>query len=489
MIRRAALLIALSTVACAGDDATDPPETNAPCGRPARKGSPLGEHCGQLIDEAGRVVLLRGVNARVEGLFDVSFDDGRKALEEIPSYSAEDAQAMRDWGFDSLRLPINWSGIEPTKDGGFDSNYLDRVEQVLDLSHAAGLRVLLDLHQDAYSKEIGEDGAPLWAIVPPPTKLLEGPLTDLEDRRLSKQVLDAFDTFFGEGADGTFLRERFTQMAVHVMQRFGDHPAVIGLEIFNEPIATIEGIDRLNAAAYAAIRAAAPKKLYLFEPSSTRNVLDTAPLPEAPLGPMSGYAPHVYTLAFVSTDAQKQAMTKATLRTSNENARLEADAWQAPLVITEWGFDPNAIKASEYFTWQSELQEEHAASAFFWVWKERSQGNWGCFDFDPATQEFSERTALKQTLARVRPMAVAGWPTRIDFDRKSGVFELELDGNPSVREPHRIAVAPALGAPSAVECDDQVAPHQSAEHGEITVHCGHGSRGHHLLRVRVPPAP
>jgi len=481
---------AIVAVVVAGCSAEDPAavETNAPCSEPAQAGSPLGVHCGQLVDSDGRVVFLRGVNARVEGVFDVTFDDGRTALEEIPPFTADDALAMRDFGFDALRLPINWSGVEPTKDGGFDEAYLDRVEQAVEHAHAAGLRVLLDIHQDAYSKEIGEDGAPLWAILPPPTKLLEGPLTDLEDRRFSKQVLDAFDTFFGESADGSWLRERFTAMAVHVMKRFEAHPAVIGLEIFNEPQTTQAGVMALNDAAYPALRAAAPKKLYLFEPPVTRNVLDVAPVPDAPLGPMTGYAPHIYTLAFVSTDAQKQAMTKETLRNSHANARVEADAWQAPLVITEWGFGPNAIKASEYFTWQSELAEESFASSFFWLWKEQSQGNWGCFDYDPGKQVFSERASVKKALARVRPMAVAGWPTRVAFDRATGVFELEFAGNPSVGAPHRIAVAPVLGAPTTVECDGQSADYVVAEDGEVRVSCGR-SAAPHLLRVLVPAAP
>jgi len=35
---------------------------------------------------------------------------------------------------------------------------------------------------------LGEDGAPYWAIVPPPPERLGGPLVDLEARRLSKPV-------------------------------------------------------------------------------------------------------------------------------------------------------------------------------------------------------------------------------------------------------------------------------------------------------------
>lgn len=488
---RAGLLfgLALGACACGSQEAEVGLGSNAPCSEPGVKGDPLGVQCGQLIDSAGRVVFLRGVNARVRGVFDVSFDDGRIPLEEIPEFAAGDATALRDFGFDALRLPIDWSAVEPTKEGGFDQAYLDRVEEVVDLAHAAGLRVLLDLHQDAYSKEIGEDGAPLWAIVPPPTKLLEGPLTDLEQRRTSKQVLDAFETFFGDGEDGTLLRGRFTQMATHVIERFATHPAVIGLEIFNEPQATMQGVARLNAVAYPALRAAAPNKLYVFEPPVIRNVLDTAPVPEAPLGPMTGYAPHVYTLAFVSSDAQKQAMTKETLRNSHVNARAEAEAWQAPLIITEWGFGPAALKASEYFTWQSELQEQYFASSFFWLWKEQSQGSWGCFDYNTATDAFELRDSVKRALARVRPMAIAGWPTRVEFDRTTGVFELELDGNPRVHEPHRIGIAPLLGEALAVECDGVPVDFVSPMPGELAVDCGKGSAEHHVLRVSVAPAP
>ena len=119
----------------------------------------------QLRDAAGRIRIFRGVNARVEGIFDVTFDDGRQRLEPIPVFTAQDASRMRALGLNVLRLPVNWSGVEPERDV-FDEAYLDRVADVVDLCKAEGVHVLIDFHQDAYSKEIGEDGAPLWAIVP-----------------------------------------------------------------------------------------------------------------------------------------------------------------------------------------------------------------------------------------------------------------------------------------------------------------------------------
>lgn len=466
-----------------------PPKSTAPCDDPAVLGAPLATRCGQLIDSAGRVVFLRGVNARVAGVFDVTFSDGRAPLEPIPAFSASDAAEMRDFGFDALRLPVNWSGIEPTKNGGFDSAYLDRVATAVQTAASAGLRVLIDFHQDAYSKEIGEDGAPLWAIQPPPTKLLGGPLTNLTARRLSAQVIDAFNTFFGTSSEGATLRSRFTQMAVHVAKRFADDPNVIGFEIFNEPETDDAGVRRLNQAAYAKMRAAAPDKLYAFEPSVTRNLTDQASLAKAPLGSMTTYSPHVYTDAFTATPTQLASLTKETLRRSNANARNEADSWHAPLVITEWGFDPNAVNADNYVSWQSELQEQYQASSFFWLWKEESQGNWGCFDHDAKTGAWTERAALKKALARVRPEAVAGWPKSFSFDRASGVFQMQFVADPTVKAPHLISVAPVLGSPSAVTCDGKPVHYQSEQYGVLSVICGQGTSSEHTLGVRVAPAP
>ncbi len=124
---------------------------------------------GVLLDDQGRTVLLRGINARVEHIFDVTFDDGRTPLEKIPPLTEADCLFLgRDLGFNLLRLPVNWSGIEPQK-GKYQEAYFKRVEAVVTACHRHGVYTLLDLHQDAWSKEIGEDGAPLWAIVPPPS--------------------------------------------------------------------------------------------------------------------------------------------------------------------------------------------------------------------------------------------------------------------------------------------------------------------------------
>ncbi len=441
-------------------------------------GAPLSIRCGAFVDASGREVFLHGVNARVSGLFDVTFDDGRTALEPIPEFTAADATNMRSVGFNALRLPLNWSGLEPTETGGFSAPYLDRIAEVVALARAADLYVLLDMHQDAYSKEIGEDGAPYWAIVPAPPAKLQGPLLDLEARRLSKPVADAFETFFGPTQDGARLRTRFANATREVAKRFANDPAVVGIEAFNEPLATEAALDVFHNEIVAAVRAVAPKMLVFFEPSAVRNLTDRASIPAKPLGPGTVYAPHVYTLAFTGTESSIAAMTKETLRPSNENASLEAQAWGTPLVVGEFGFSPTSPRFADYVAFQSELQDEVHASSFFWLWKEDSQGAWGLYDrtFD----RWAERPSVITALTRMRLERVAGRLGKTTYDRAEQklVFSFEgVEGATGDSVKNVVSTGRLSGALS-VTCDGKGLAAEGK--GPIVIPCG-GAGGHEVV--------
>lgn len=433
------------------------------------------------MDADGRELIFTGVNVRALGVFDVSFDDGRAPLEEIPPFGPEDARRMRALGFGALRLPIQWSGVEPTETGGFDEGYLGRVASAVDAARGAGMLVLIDLHQDAYSKEIGEDGAPYWAIIPPPPAKLGGPLTDLEQRRLSKPVLDAFATFFGPSPDGVRLRERFAKMAAHVAQRFADDSAVIGLELFNEPLATTEQLTSFHAQVLAAVRAVAPRKLVVFEPPATRNLTDRADIVSEPLGPGTVYAPHIYTAAF-SGDEVRAAVTREAVERSYLNARAEAEGWQAPIMVTEYGFPPSDAKLAEYLGWHAELADAARASTFLWLWKESSQGSWGLFDRD-ASGAWIERPAVVQALARVRLEAAAG--RIVDIRRPDGAASLvvDIEGTPGTRE-NLISLGTRYVLDRAT-CDGNITPTINGEPLRATC----GGPGRHVLEIHARPAP
>lgn len=392
------------------------------CGSSPRETTPLSSDGTHLRDEQGRIAVLRGVNARVEGVFDVTFSDGRVPLEPIPALEAADCRRMRELGIDLLRLPINWSGIEPTR-GSYDEAYLDRVEAAVRCAGDAGVYVMIDLHEDGYSKEIGEDGAPLWAIVPPPMMLLQGPLDDLGERRTSPQVTAAFDTFFAQG-DPAGLQAAFFDMLDHVGARWADDPAVIGFEIYNEPPVGQQDVVPFSIAAAERLRAAAPNKLVFFEPTATRNLFDFAPKPSTPF-PVENvvYAPHIYTFVFYSDQAKLEQLQPADLEASVRGAREEANAWRTPLVIGEFGIGPTGTNADLWMGVQAELHDRYLASDAFWVWKENSQAAWGVFDH--TGDSWVERPQVVGWLSRVHAARIAGEVVANEYDHTTRTLHLE----------------------------------------------------------------
>jgi len=452
-----------------------------PCTSPSFTGSPLGVRCNALVDTKGRTVLLHGLNARVAGVFDDTFTDGRLPLMTLPTFAAEDATRIRALGFNALRLAVSWSGLEPTEDGGVQSSYLDAVAAVTSMCGAAGVLVLIDLHQDAYSKEIGQDGAPLWAISPPPTQLLGGPLTDLSTRLLSPQVQDAYATFFGGPDAGAYLRTRYAKMAGVLAARFANDPAVLGFELYNEPLASQSELLAFADEMIPALRAAAPAKLVLFEPNALRNEVNSAPLGDGSVGKGTVYAPHVYTLAF--SDPNETGVTEATYAASNVNALREAQSWAAPLVITEYGYPPDSTNFASWATWQGDLEDQVKASSFFWLWKEYGAGSWGFYDFDDAGTG-TERPAVVAAMTRTRLEAAAGTLVSVAYDTTKEQLTVVFNGSDSVTAPNLVSIGAGAKVPASAwkaTCDGESVT--TGESDPLSIPC-HGS-GAHTLVVRA----
>jgi endoglycosylceramidase len=403
-----------------------------------------------LRDAEGRVAILRGINARVEGVFDVTFDDGRTALEPIPALTTADCTRMRELGFDLLRLPINWSAIEPTR-GAYNDSYLQRVDAAIDCAGSAGLFVLVDLHQDAYSKEIGEDGAPLWAIQPPPTELLQGPLDDLGARRVSAQTQDAFRTFFALD-DASGLQAAFSDMLTQVATRWATNPHVIGFELFNEPDTGSRELDAFHARAGQAVRDAAPGKLVFFEPPALRNFTDFIPQP-SPFAISGGvYSPHIYTYVFATDQTRFNTFVAADLEPSLQAARNEATQYQTPLFVGEFGVGPtDDVQHNLWMQTQAQLHDRYFASDAFWVWKEQSQASWGLYDFDGTN--WTERPLVVGWVSRVHLARIAGTPKSLESSVTGDGIRLELEPGSAVDAPHLIYIPERFADSTSIRCD------------------------------------
>ena len=435
-------------------------------------GDPVVATGGRLLDALGRELVLRGFNARVEGLFDVTFDDGRTALQPIPVFTGEDCRVLAETlGQNLLRLPVNWSGMEP-KQGEFNQASFDRMLEVIRGCWEHGVYNLVDIHQDAYSKEIGEDGAPLWAIVPEPTELLEGPLTEeeLAERRLSPQVLAAFESLY-ENKEG--VQDAYATMAAKLAEVIRDEPGVMGIDLMNEPVVlkdldpTKSGLlDAFHVRVSEAIREVAPAVTLVFEPNSIRNFTDAwavaAPFPFDD----AVYSPHVYTDVFTDGWANRDIEK---LQQSIIASEEEANDHGTPLLIGEYGNSPVSETGLLWLETALAQMDAEGASGAVWLYEEQSQGSWGLYDA-VGGERGEMRDAFAALISRPFPQAVDGKLVQFSFDMASKVLTVEVE---EAGSGEHILSAPAVLYPDGVEvrCDGAVVDDAVSYPGRVGVVC------------------
>jgi endoglycosylceramidase len=462
-----------------------------------------------LLDEAGRVAVLRGVNVRVAGLFDARVDPERctpptDVLEAVPALTDGELDRMADLGFSVIRLPVNWSAIEPTE-GTYDEAYLDRVEDLVGRAGERGIATMIDVHQDAWSPDLGEDGAPLWATYgdegpTDPSLLLCGPLGDsLADRRVSAPVAAAFRAFFAPDSPvHDRLEAAFAAMLVHVVERLEASPvadAVLGYEIFNEPVYDDRTLRAFHERMTAAIHARAPGVLVFFEPSALRNLSERGFLSGAPFaGANAVYAPHLYTLAFMDPMGELDRVTPEILAPNFDRMLAERAAWHVPLFVGEWGIRPDSPGTADYIAFTYDLFDAASTSSAVWLWKEASQGSWGFYGCDEADETFAsceERPEQFAAHARIYAERIAGTPlprTEADpagaahYDRARRRYELRFEGR-SDDAPHVLRIPADYPAAFEVRCDGALLEEVAREPrtGRIEVVCA--GPGRHLLAV------
>ncbi len=467
------LFLSLGTVACASEEGEPSSLGSTPAAQELPLPDPVVARDGRLFDDLGREIVLRGFNARVEGLFDVTFDDGRIALQVIPPFTPDDCGVIaNELGQNFLRLPVNWSGIEKER-GVYNEVYLNKIVELVRGCWEHGVYTLVDIHQDAYSKHIGEDGAPLWAILPPPEVLLEGPLTEeeLAKRRMSPEVLAAFESLFNN-VDG--IQDDYAKMAARLARLLDGEPGVMGLELMNEPVvlADLPGNDQGILAAFhdnvaRAIRDVAPEMTLVFEPNSLRNFLDvwevTTPFPFED----AVYSPHVYTDVFTDGWAS-QNIEK--LRGSIAASQAEAEEHGAPLLIGEYGNSPKTETGQLWLSESLKMMDEVGASGAVWLYEEWSQGGWGLYSKSEDGERGDFREEFARLIARPFPQAVDGRLEGFTFDAESLVLTVEI-GDAGTGE--HVLASPNVLYPQGVvvRCDGETVNAAVLEKGRVSFPC------------------
>ena len=444
----------------------------------------------RIVDELHREVLLRGVN--VNGLEDyyqdsphpldvvypttrAAYSHGRcprasTAIQTAPLCEF-DATQIRRYGYNVVRLALSWSLLEP-QSGQISAAYLDRITQVVGWFRDQHIRVVLDIHQDAWSKYIytpkgttcppgfstiggyhEADGAPEWASR---TKLPACAFQGI--REIDAAVAERFNALYANlpAPDGVGLRDHYAAVLAAMAKRFVADPTVAGYDLMNEPqpgfTPVVTGavlVFQFQAALVDAMRAAAPgfRQLVFLEPDAIRNVTDLGGhvLPWSAFNsyPNAVYAPHVYTGVFtydaiVGGILGTPRFVKA--HDSYTKARRDAVLLGLPLWVGEFGTSISADSTllTDHYT----EQDANGIGGVLWVWKQYRRG-----DFSVMHEPFGQGTAYPSRVVvtdRVYPQATNGRIVRLSYVPTTGRFHLSVTGA------HENGAATALHIPSRI---------------------------------------
>jgi endoglycosylceramidase len=431
-----------------------------------------------IADDKGRMVLLHGAipasliefGPGSQPLYPIdptAYDGGRcpanSSSSRYPPLCQSDLSAMAALGFNSVRLPISWSVLEPER-GRMNAMYVDRIAQVVEWARALRMYVIIDMHQNAYSHYIptGNDvdlsynsGAPAWATFTDgfPSQVYKG------ERELNPAVFEAATNFWFN-RDG--IQAEYIKAVAFVARRFVADSAVAGYGLYNEPWAgwnlppgfddlllfpfyrrLIDGVTGASdglpcwtgfylpaVCGFQDLGVHDTRHLMFLDTGLMREVTD---FPTHLATPISSYpnlvlALHAYTHIYTFDALAGQKAANATYPWGGYDqsyawAEREAGAMRAALFVSEFGNDPG----DDPIILRNQLleMERHDTGFAFWTWKENGGDHaWGMFD---ATTDCM-RPQREAMLAMPYPQATADPGASFHYDPANGLFWLHANG-------------------------------------------------------------
>lgn len=256
----------------------------------------------QFIDATGRTLFLRGVNlggstkvpytpylaSHINDDFfngkDISFVGRPFPLDQADEHFAR----LKAWGFQFLRFLITWEAIEHEGPGIYDQDYLNYVRAIIQKANNYGINVMIDPHQDVWSRFTGGDGAPLWTFEVAGMDVSNFQETgaafihNVYGDPFPKMIwytnyfklgaATMFTLFYGGNQFAPltkvdnipiqdYLQDHYINAMLQLAEKVKDLPNVVGFELMNEPSAGYIGIEDLQQAYQTDIIGDAPTPL------------------------------------------------------------------------------------------------------------------------------------------------------------------------------------------------------------------------------------
>ena len=259
--------------------------------------------------------------------------EGDWALPAQQSY----IQAFKEAGFNHVRIPVTWhehTQLEPPYD--IDSDFLTRVEEIVDWAIEQDLYVILNAHHESWLKE------------------------DFQSQK---------------------NKNRFSSIWIKVAAHFKEKSAKLMFEILNEPNGmTVEEVNEVNIRILAIIRNENPNRLTVFSGNGYTpidSLIETAipdPNDQFLIGNFHSYDP--WNFAGQCQESWGTNEDKSKLRQIYQNAYDWSVINQIPVMVNEFGaakYDftapENICDTSErlaYLTHHVSLANEFGVAGSFW---------------------------------------------------------------------------------------------------------------------------
>lgn len=464
-----------------------------------------------IYDDNGRVFFLRGFNYSHRSKFPDP-DDWPEMRNQSPfewDWSSwmkrHHFKQMAEWGANTVRLQVMWEAVEPKPDE-YNEKYIRNIAQAVDWAKQFDIKVILDFHQNLWSRRFGGSMAPDWATIkkPDPDEADYSYDPFWGQRYFTWDSVQAnFDRFW-ESDD---LQNHYAQAWVQVVKAVKDRDNVIGYDLMNEPHPGsgsfnpwfesnellpfyLRVIDR--------IREVDKERTICLNPWI--NVSGNLPsyFPDVPRENVM-YCPHTYdTLAlgggvYLGKWWENYAIYPLIMDKGKE--------LNIPVVMGEWGIIRTLDFSDQYIEDHAQLHESYMISgSIHWNFnpeapvEDHPENPVPSFprhvepDMFSVIKKNGDTVSFLDSLDRPYPRVVAGTPVDFGWNPESGVFHLTYRHREGVKGPTKVYIPKDRHYPDGfrVKSNDPALEHDFDPEAEILTL--RGSKKVEQRTVRVIPS-
>ena len=432
-----------------------------------------------FLDSENRYTIFHGVNVVVKL---PPYIPNTEEFDPYMSFADDDIQILKKLGINLVRLGIIWESIEK-EEGKYDLEHLEKMSDIVDKLEKNGIAVLIDAHQDMFSRLFCGEGTPtrlfkfFGICIPLSTnkwnyddnglpKISDCVKGSFIDYHKSPELQSIYNSFF---LNQNGVLDAFANFWKILAKKFKGRKNIIGYDLWNEPWTAnlwsdihslIPGYidDKLVAPMYAKLNKA-------IEEVDKDYTLFYQPVPFPDTLPLFGGIPlstfskppvdpnkrpqvfnvHNYCCAanqnicasgepsLESTENQCPKFHMSKMKKNKEQALSNS----AGIIVTEFGACSSSLACYKEMLSFMKAADKYMVSWAYWMYKAyndhtttASQNSEGIFNKNGTIQYYKEKA-----LSRTYVMHYQGYPISLNFDDESKVMKSKFILDSSIKKP------------------------------------------------------